>query len=137
MLPHDAIRRARAAWIENLKCISLIYIMELPDTPLCIGLVHNDIYISVPLQQELPIYHAEFLAILYACFYALHNDLSHVHIVSDNQAAIYTCRNLRGYTLPVYFMLAFYKAMMMFSRFTLSYITSETNPADAPSRPVG
>lgn len=96
-------------------------IMFVDATPLCLGLVYKDCYISLPLQDELPIYHAEFLAILYACFYAISTGVSQLHVVSDNQAAIFTCRSLRGYTLPLSYMIALYQVKLLFKRFTLSY----------------
>lgn len=139
-VPHDAVRRAHLAWMENLKSISLRLVWDQPTvvyvdaTPFQLGLVCNNDYIAVPLHGTLPIYVSELLAIIYSMFYALLHGIDQLHVYSDNIGAIGTSRRLRGYFTPPLYMDILYRLKSIFCRFTISYVNTLANPADYPSR---
>lgn len=139
-VPHEAVRRANEAWIQNLKAINLRHLGDYPKilyvdaTTTQIGLVFEHMYFVIPLLCELPIYWAETLAVLYAMYFAISHNLLSIHIFSDNMGAIGTVRRLRGYRLPYEIMTVLYKLKSAFTRITISYIESSENPADMPSR---
>lgn len=126
LVPHEAVRHAHEAWVASLKCINLCLPRIEPEiiftdaTQTQLGLVHHQTHSSVILKFILPIYHAEFMGILYAMYYALHEGIIDVHIVTDNMAALYICRKFRGYRLPPIYMFALYYTASLFDRITFS-----------------
>lgn len=121
LVPHDAVRRARLVWIENLKAISLTVISDTPEifyvdaTPTQLGLVYKDLYIALPLSLTVPIYIAELFAVIFAMYFALSRDILCIHIFSDNMGAIGTTRRLRGYFVEPFVMDILYALRSCFS----------------------
>lgn len=140
IIPNETVRRARLAWLENLKTIDLRIFRALPEifytdaTPERIGILHRDLMWSLPLAFPLPIFWAEMFAVIYAMYIAQRLGYTNVHLCCDNMPVIYVLRSLKGYTLPLVYMDALYQLKSMFTFCTISYVNTLFNPADLPNR---
>lgn len=122
---------------QPAKYIPLRVIWDQPEilfvdaTPTQLGLVHNDYYLAVPLLHDYPIYWAETLVVILALYYALCMNISQIHVFTDNMGTLgAVCED----TPYLRFLCAHCITSRLFSRFTISYIATDQNPADLPSR---
>ena len=98
-------------------------------TPYCIGIVQQGCApVSVPLPVTLPIYLAEYLAALTAI---LSRDVSQTTLYSDNLGVVF---NLRKGRCPRQWLSVLFSIFKSRS-FSVRYVPSRVNPADAASRP--